>query len=550
MEKRNGFLRNAAVMFAAMVISKGLGAVLKIPLGNILGGEGMGYFTTAYSIFTPVLSFACAGIPTVLTRSIAGYTAAGEYGKIRQMRRCSLLLAALLGFAGTLLIWLAALPFALYIVNSPESLPGVLIIAPATLFCSITAVYRGYYEGLSDALPTALSQVIEAVVKAGLGIGLSYFVYYNGIRFFGSRQAALPYSAAAAILGVTVSELCGMVFMLLRSRFKRDRYIPVAEKPSRKDIFRMCREIFMKALPISLGAAASNLLSLADMLTISNCIDLSTIIFAGYWENNAELSAVTESCTGTGNFMYGCYAGMIMSVYMLAAAVPAVVGRCSLPRLSFAAGTGDSSAFSREIKLLIKGTSVVTLPVTVLMAVLSEPILRILYPVREIEVAVSALPLAVLSAGGITSGLLGAVFVIFHAYGDFGYPIKMTLIGGALKLLFNIVFVILPFMNITGAAVSGILSNVICLILSAREIRGRFGIRAGIVRYSRPSLLAAAGCGTGAYLFFRAVETAAGTITALAVSAVIGGLIYALILFISDSGDCTEVIRLLKRKRT
>ena len=544
-----GFVRNAAVMFAAMVISKGLGAVLKIPLGNILGGEGMGYFTTAYSIFTPVLSFACAGIPTVLTRSTAEYAASGEYGVIRLMRRCSLLLAVLLGLAGTLLIWLAALPFTMYIANSPESLPGVLIIAPAALFCSVTAVYRGYYEGLSDTLPTALSQVIEAVVKAGLGIGLSYYVYFNGVHFFGSYRAALPYSAAAAILGVTVSELCGLVFMLFRSRIGSDRRFSYTGKPTWKEVFSVCRDIFMKALPISLGAAASNLIGVADMLSISNCIDLSSLIFAGYWESNAALSAISESCTGVGNFMYGCYAGMIMSVYMLAASVPAVVGRCALPRMAYAAGSGDRHAFEREVKLLIKGTCVVTMPVTVLMAVLSGPILRILYPVRETEVSVCVLPLAVLSAGGIAAGLLGAVFVIFHAYGDFGYPIRMTLIGGALKLMFNVAFVIFPFMNITGAALSGVLSNVICLYLSAREVRKRYGMGTGIVRFSRPALLAAAGCGTGAYLFFRGTEAAAGTTAAVIVSAIAGGAMYALILFITDSRDCTEVIRLLRHKR-
>lgn len=549
MEKKNRFMRNAAVMFAAMIISKGLGAVLKIPLGNILGGEGMGYFTTAYSIFTPVLSFACAGIPTILTRSVAELSASGDSGRIGLMRRCSLLLAAAVGIAGTLLIWLAAIPFVMYIANSPESLPGVLIIAPATLFCSITAVYRGYYEGLSDSLPTALSQVIESVVKAGLGIGLSYFVYYNGTRLFGSQQAALPYSAAAAILGVTVSELCGTVFMLIRSRGKAYRFSPAADKNNLGEILSMCRDIFLKALPVSLGAAASNLLSFADMLTISNCIDLSTYIFPGYWEDNSVLSAVRENCTGVGNFMYGCYAGMIMSVYMLAAAVPAVVGRCALPRLAYAAGTGERGAVSREIKLLIKGTSVVTLPVTVLMAVLSEPILNILYPVRATEAAVSAPALSVLSAGGITAGLLGSVFIIFHAYGDFGYPIRLTLIGGALKLLFNAIFVTLPFMNISGAALSGVISNSVCLICAVREVRRRFGVSTGIVRYSVPSLFGAAGCGIGTYLFYSGLEGSAGTIAALLISAALGGIMYALILFISDSEDCTEVIRLLRRKR-
>ena len=358
-------------------------------------------------------------------------------------------MALMLGLAGTALIYAAAVPFVCFIANSPESLAGVLLIAPATVFCSVTAVYRGYYEGLSDTLPTAVSQVIEAFVKAFLGVGLSWFVYANGVRLFGSQSAALPYAAAAAILGVTVSELCGTVFMLIRSRRSSDSFRGCGEKPTRAGVYAMCREIFVSALPVSLGAAASNLLSLADMLTISNCVDLSVNIFAREWENNALLSGISGDCSGVGNFMYGCYAGIVVSVYMLAASASGIVARCALPRLTAAAGNGDSSALSREIKLLVKGTAVVTAPVTVFMAVLSEPVLRLLYPARETEAAVSAPALAVLSIGGLVGALLIAVCTVFHAFGDFGFPIKVTLIGGALKLLFNVVFILPPALNIT-----------------------------------------------------------------------------------------------------
>ncbi|MBO6232426.1 MAG: polysaccharide biosynthesis C-terminal domain-containing protein [Ruminiclostridium sp.] len=549
MTANKGFLRNTAVMFAAMFISKALGAVLKIPLGNILGGEGMGYFTTAYSIFTPVLSFVCAGIPTVLTRSVAGYAAAGEYRSVRNVRRCSLLLALAAGIAGSALIFAAAVPFVCVIANSPESLPAVLIIAPATVFCSITAVYRGYYEGLSDTLPTALSQVIESFVRAGVGVGLSYYVYVNGVRFFGSQSAALPYSAAAAILGVTVSEICGTLFMLVRSRRRSDSYRDSGEKMTGAEILAVCREITVKALPISLGAAASNLISLADMLTISNCIDLSASIFDGYWASDTLLSEIRSNFSGVGNFMYGCYAGIIMSVYMLTSSVSGVIARCELPRLTYAAEKGSVTDLGREIKLLIKGTASVTAPVSALMAVLSEPVLQVLYPARTAEVAVSAVPLTLLSAGGLVPALLGSVCMIFNAYGDFGFPIKVTLIGGAVKLVFNVMFIAVPQMNISGAAISSVLSCAVCLVYSVRTLKKRFGISTGCIRYSIPSVFAGLGGGVGAYLFFRGLEAHAGTLAALAVSATAGAVIYALMLFIYDSSDCAAVIRLLRKKR-
>ena len=549
MTARKGFVRNTAVMFAAMFISKALGAVLKIPLGNILGGEGMGYFTTAYSIFTPVLAFVCSGIPAVLTRSVAGYAAAGKYGMIRKDRRCSLLMAVIVGLAGTVLILASAVPFVSFAANSPESLPSVLVIAPATLFCSVTAVYRGYYEGLSDMLPTALSQVIEASVRAGVGVGLSYFVYANGARFFGSQGAALPYAAAAAVLGVTVSEVCGTVFMLFRARRKADSYREYAGKMTGDEIFALCRGIMLKALPVSLGAAASGFIAFAEMMTVTNCIDLSSNVFGEYWMSDDILSVIKEKYTGAGNFMYGCYAGITMSVYMLAASAAGVIGRCELPRLTAAAESGSHDVLRREIKLLIKGTAVTAAPVTAFLAVLAEPVLRVLYPDRATETAVSTAPLVVLSAGGLIPALLGALFVIFHAFGDFGTPVKVMFIGGAVKLLLSAAFIVIPQLNITGAAAASVLSDAICLAYAVKAVKKRFGLSTGCIGYSLPSVFAALSGGVGIYLFFRALEGNIGTLCAVLVSAALGAVISALVLFVCDSADCAAVIALLKRRK-
>ena len=39
------YMKNTAILFASMTITKIVGAVFKIPLANILGGTGMGYFS-------------------------------------------------------------------------------------------------------------------------------------------------------------------------------------------------------------------------------------------------------------------------------------------------------------------------------------------------------------------------------------------------------------------------------------------------------------------------------------------------------------------------
>ena len=48
--KKQSFLGGAAILAAAVVLVKIIGAVYKLPLNNILGGAGKTYFDTAYRI--------------------------------------------------------------------------------------------------------------------------------------------------------------------------------------------------------------------------------------------------------------------------------------------------------------------------------------------------------------------------------------------------------------------------------------------------------------------------------------------------------------------
>ena len=45
--KKQGFLLGSAILMTSMLITKILGLIYKIPLTNILGGEGMSYYSSA-----------------------------------------------------------------------------------------------------------------------------------------------------------------------------------------------------------------------------------------------------------------------------------------------------------------------------------------------------------------------------------------------------------------------------------------------------------------------------------------------------------------------
>lgn len=549
--KKKGFAHNAAIMFVAMFLTKGLGALLKIPLGNILGGEGMGYFTTAYSIYTPILAFVCSGIPTIVTQVAARYASQNRTRDLFRFRRSALLLGGGVGLAGTAAIYLISVPFAYYVANSPGSLPAILMIAPAVFGCSVTAVYRGYYEGLSDMLPTAVSQVIEAAVKAGIGVGASYYVYVRGAEYFGSAERALPYAAAAAILGVTISEYCGTFYIVRKARKEtvpeRARY----GKPSFEELWEIMKEILISSLPVAAGAAASNLISFTDLLTVANCINLSYEIFPEAFLSVPALSETLSSPpSDLGNFLYGSYSGMVLSVYMLTAAAAGLIARCSLPRLVCAAETENARNMNDGISLMLKGTALIAVPLSLMIAALSEPILALLYPMRAAEVSVSVLPLRILSLGGIVSGLGGAVFTVFHAYGDFKTPVRITLYGGAVKFILNVLLLLIPQINISGAAISTVLSNVLMTLYACRILKKRFRVRLAVFSDSLPAFLAGLAASVCLRLVYPAVSGRMNPALGILFSLAVASFLYLFLMFIANSRELVEIFRCLRRKKT
>lgn len=542
------FLKNTAIMFVSMFIVKILGAVFKIPLGNILGGDGMGYFSTAFSIFTPVLAFTASGIPMVITQITAQKASRGEFSEIVRFRRCGLILATAAGVAGTAVIFIVAVPFSDFIANTPEALPAILIIAPSVLFCSVTAVYRGYYEGLSDMAPTAVSQIIEAAVKAAAGIALAYISYNYFVHELGSEEKALPYAAAAAILGITLSEFCGMLYMLVYSRKHKAKSI----NTDKNDIYTGISRIASLSLPVAIGAVLGNLISFTDLLTISNCINLSYHLFPDQLAGGMVTLSGTTASGDPGNFLYGSYSGIIMSVYMLTATIPMLIPKCSQPKLicTIELNKNDNlTAVKHELSLILKGTMLIAAPISLFVAVMAEPLLKILYPVRELEATVGIIPLQILSTGGIFAAFAGAMMCIFQGYGDFRTPVKITLLTGLVKFILNVTLIMIPSVNISGAAMATTISQLFCVFYSSHVIKKKYGFRISMISEAFPMLVSGCISAITAFFLYNALCLQLHPIIAVILSCGAGLILYILLLYIADGKELMGILKSIRGKK-
>ena len=69
--KKQSFLKGSAILMGMVIITKILGLMYKIPLTHMLGGTGMGYFSSAYAVFTPIFAIVVSGIPSTIARMVA-----------------------------------------------------------------------------------------------------------------------------------------------------------------------------------------------------------------------------------------------------------------------------------------------------------------------------------------------------------------------------------------------------------------------------------------------------------------------------------------------
>lgn len=546
MKKQNSVMKNTAILFISMVVTKIIGAVLKIPLTNILGGIGMGYFSTAYSLFSPVLALTAAALPTVVTRMVAQNVTLCRFGNVRKIRKIAMYIGMVTGLLGTAAMLLLARPFSVYIADSSQSCMAIIAIAPSAFFCCVAAVYRGYYEGLMNMAPTAVSQVVEAVFKAMLGLGAAFCIIRYGGEVLAEEQL-VPIASAGAVLGVTLSEFAGMFYLFIKSRRLSDGIsdsdICINEST---DSFQLAKQIIAQCVPIAAGAVCANLSSFIDMLTIPNCINYSLMNNTRFFiENYGYGLSEGGGLSDFGSFVYGSYTGIVLSLFMLIPSMTSLVGKSTLPDIAAAWEAGDSGRLMRGTGVLFNGTFLIGMPLCAAFAVMSEPLVGLLYSSRPSEAAVSVLPLQILGAGGIFFAVSGALFSVFQAINRSDIPVKLMLLGAAVKLSGNFLFIPIPQLNIAGAAVSSVISNIavsaVGIIALKKLIKGRIGI----VKVLVSPLLSSALCGFAAKMGYDLLFCNLPDFVKLGCSAILGGTVYFALIGITRKN---EIKRLIKRK--
>lgn len=95
------------ILAVAMVVTKVIGVVYRIPLTNILGDEGNGFYGYAYEVYAMTLMLSSLSIPTAVSKLVAERVAKRQRRNAFRVFMCAFVFSAVIGVLVAVLIFLA-----------------------------------------------------------------------------------------------------------------------------------------------------------------------------------------------------------------------------------------------------------------------------------------------------------------------------------------------------------------------------------------------------------------------------------------------------------
>lgn len=484
--KSQTFAKGAIIMSFGMLIVKIMGAFFKIPLTAILGGEGMGYFNSAYNLYSPIYAFATAGLPIAMSRMISKDAALGRFRDIKRIHKISIPIFIITGTTGMLLMFVGSFIFAEY-THAPGVVYSVFALAPTVLFACLISTYKGYYEGLRNMIPTAVSEIVESTGKVIFGIGLAYFTMKCALKEFNefgsvfgtkftnqtsAHDAALPFASAAAVLGITIAAFIGYLYMLLKYKICGDGITKdeLDASPKARSAKVLIKQLLSIAVPIGLGAIIMNFAGVVDALLIQNRLNgimkNSPEILLGVYNGLIPHGVIKRNAVHV--FLWGCF-GYMSTITMMIPAISQGISISAMPSVTSAWVQGSKERIKLNIESIFKLTCLISIPAGLGLSALSFPIMDLIYGSmmkQPNEVYIAARIMSISGIAVIFNSISTPICTMLQAVGRVDLPVKLLTIGVIIKIILNYALVGIPEINIQGASIGTLFCYVFVSVMA------------------------------------------------------------------------------------
>ena len=453
-KNNKNYLQQGGILAIAGILVRIIGLFYRIPMNNIIGTVGNGYYTSAYNNYSLFLILSSYSFPTAISKLISTRLANDRYKDIKKLINCSLFLALIVGIIMFSFMYFGS-GFIANILQKEKVKFALMALAPTLFIMSFLSVLRGIFQGMGNMVPTAISQIIEQIVNAVFSI-LFAFILFNRGKIANLIEETTDYEyafgAAGGAIGTGLGALSALIvlvllFIVLYRKLKR--YFKTNNGYREESTFHIYYSILTTVIPIIISATIYNVSAVADDFIFSNAYNL-----LGKKEEIVLLLGV-----------YGQY----HLLFNIPVAVASALTSSIIPSISTSVATNNAKEVVLKVKYSLKFTFLIVVPAAIGLFVLADPICRLLFNYETVDLLIQLLKFG--SIAVVTFSFSTITIGILHGLGKFNAPVFNAAIGLIIHL--TLMFCLVFFLNfgVYSLIISNVMFSIIIFLLNQISIK-------------------------------------------------------------------------------
>lgn len=339
--------------------------LFRIPLTNIIGNEGNGYFSVTWELYTLFGLFFGHEIYHVTRDMTRIRNKKAQYHNSSRVLSTSFIISVILSVLGFLIIYFGYDKL-LGIFSMELSRIGFRLLGILLVINAVSGVLRGYFEGCGTKVPTCFSKIVEAFI-AGTGAIFFASAFYKYGGKVGTLLFEEQYQPAFGSAGIAAGCVCGSIFSLLFLLIVNGVY----QKP--------LKQLLQKNGSASIESIGS---ILKEFIMLSFITVLEFLAFNLFRIVNMNIYIKTYSDTQLKDKIVqylGSYHGKVLVLTGITALIILSVTGKQLKRIQRCYYKNNLKLAWRYFCDDVKQILIFSLPIAVLLGVLSKNILTILF---------------------------------------------------------------------------------------------------------------------------------------------------------------------------
>ena len=488
-QKAANFVIQGSILAMAGIVVRIIGMLYRMPLNDIIGKQGNGYYTSAFNVYNILLILSSYSMPVAVSKMISARLARGEHRNCSRILKAALIYATAVGGIAALVLWFGADLFA-ELIKTPFSRYALKTLAPPIWIMAYLGVLRGYFQGTGTMVPTAVSQILEQIVNAVVSVvaaGILFGVGTSINAVQGAKEYSYALGAAGGTIGTGAGALTAFLFFicLTASKGRERRQMAREDVSGRTESYRRIFYVLtITVRPIVISSGIYNCSNVVDNYLFGQGMDK-----LGYLEDSI------ATCWGV--------LGQYQLLFNIPVAVSNALSSSLIPSLTRAVANRNRREKLERIAASIRFSLLIAIPAAVGITVLAKPVCNLLF-ISEDNTMLIRLSMAG-SLAVVFYSLSTVTNAILQGLNHMDVPIRHAVIALVIHVAVLEVFLMVFKMGIYSVVFANIIFALVMCLLNGHAIARFARYRQEYKRTLILPTICAAFMGAAAYGVYRGV---------------------------------------------